>query len=87
MLHRIDARSLVIGLLLGACALLSLGQAPAANPHDGERFQITGVATTDRNGQVRTSIYVLEHRTGQVAEYARGADNQWQRLPAFQISR
>jgi hypothetical protein len=84
MSTRFDAKTLVIGLLLGACATLSLGQAVAEQE---PRFEITGVATTDKAGASQTSIYVLEHRTGQIVEYKKAADNQWQRTPAFQINR
>jgi hypothetical protein len=83
--RRWNAQSLVVGLLLGACAMFALGQAPAAQQE--QPFQITAVSEARGEQPPRTSVYVLEHRTGHVVEYRRGADNQWQRTPAFQISR
>ena len=84
--HHLDGKSLGIGLLLGVCAMLALGQAPA-NQQADRPFQITATSESRGADGWRTSVYVLEHRTGQVVEYRRGNDGQWQRTPAFQISR
>jgi hypothetical protein len=83
--RQLDWRSLTIGLLLGVCAMLALGQA-AANDRRDQAFQITAASEPRAGGAPQTSVYVLVHRTGQVIEYRRGNDNQWQRTPAFQIS-
>ena len=84
--RHLDAKSLVIGLLMGVCAMLALGQAPA-NQQQDRPFQIAAVSEARVGGVPQTSVFVLEHRTGQVIEYRRGNDGQWQRTPAFQISR
>ena len=85
--RHLDGQSLVIGLLIGAGGMLALGQAPANQQQQERPFQISAVSEARGGGAAQTSVYVLEHRTGQVVEYRRGNDGQWQRTPAFQISR
>ena len=84
--RRLDWKSLTIGFLLGVFAMLALGQA-AANQQQERAFDISAVSEVKAGGVPQTSVFVLEHRTGQVIEYRRGNDGQWQRTPAFQISR
>ena len=84
--QHLEWKSLTIGLLLGVCAMLALGQA-AANQQQERAFEISAVSESKAGGVPQTSVFVLEHRTGQVIEYRRGNDGQWQRTPAFQISR
>jgi hypothetical protein len=55
-----DLRTLVIGLLLGACLVLAMGQAAA--PQRRERYEVT--PTTDANGNF--AFFVHDRETDKV---------------------
>jgi hypothetical protein len=61
---KIDVKTLVIGILLGVCVSLSLGQRKAEPAHKLDldyRYQIA--AGGDQNGMV---IFVLDHETKRI---------------------
>jgi len=70
---KIDLKTLAIGLLLGICVTLSMGQRaePAQKLDADYRYQITAVAAT--NGGY--TIFILDHETKKV--YSRQTDGVW----------
>ncbi len=72
---RIDVKSVIIGLLLGLCVMLTRGAAPsAATPN---RYQISAVQRSDPNGTPQTVVFVLDQQTGKVYGYVKG-DKGWE---------
>jgi hypothetical protein len=72
-MKKIDFRTLLIGLLLGICVTLSMGQR-AAEPQklDADyRYQISAVS----RGNGGYVIFVLDHETKKV--YSRQVDDAW----------
>lgn len=71
---KIDVKALLIGLLLGVCVPLSLGQRaaePAQKLDADYRYQISAVGGT--NGGF--TIFILDHETKKV--YSRPMDAPW----------
>jgi len=66
----IDFRTLLIGLLLGICVTLSMGQRAAEPAHklDADyRYQISAAAHVDNNiGGVVHTVFILDHETNKV---------------------
>jgi hypothetical protein len=68
-----DVKSLIIGLLLGICAMLVTGAVRGDAPQklDADyRYQISAV-----KGQSGTTIYILDHETNKI--YSRSSESDW----------
>jgi hypothetical protein len=60
-----DAKSLVIGLLLGVCVILAIGAIRGETPQKSDadyRYQISAV----QEGNGFSNIYILDHETNKV---------------------
>jgi hypothetical protein len=71
---KVDFKTLLIGLLLGICVTLSMGQRAAEPAHklDADyRYQISAVSAS--NGGY--TVFILDQETKKV--YARPTDAQW----------
>jgi len=65
---KVDFKTLLIGLLLGICVTLSMGQRAAEPAHklDADyRYQISAVSFAE-NGQNATALLILDHETNKV---------------------
>ena len=65
---KFDAKTLLIGLLLGICVTLSMGQRagePAQKLDADYRYQISAVSYV-QNGQDVHALFILDHETNKV---------------------
>ena len=69
---KVDFKTLLIGLLLGICVTLSMGQR-AAEPKqklDADyRYQISTTAHIDNNGAPVHTVFILDHETNKIHAY------------------